>query len=246
MIFLPHGVLQQQVDGIIYNPGMMTYDGSTGYYEDLTVSFSGNKITVVARFNIASFSGGGIQRILNAVATGGNRFLLLAVSNDHATSTRRDKIQLFVQSTSNSTLVRVFSSSSLIDGQDNVLFVEYDGDAGTMELRVNGIDEQDTGNPEHLLIAGTAAIGGIEKITVGASSAPANFVDGKIGYLGYRDIGGLDYNDFMDGSNPKDIESTLTTVWGSTPLYWNQFGTMDDNKGSSGDMTANGTITGPS
>lgn len=225
----------------------MTFDGSTGYYSD-TYTSSGNKVTLVARFNRASFTGGGAESIgrANGDATSNlQRAHLRINSSDHATAGRRNKIQITVNNSSGPQICNLFSSSDLADSDDHVLFFEFDGDAGTAVFRVDGVDEDDTGNAERVApTAGTLASGATSEFFVGASEGTL-FYGGEIGYVGMRDIGGLDFNDFMTGSTPKQLDESSWTEWGAQPLYWNHEGLMTDNKGSAGDMTANGTITGP-
>lgn len=227
-----------------YDPGMMTFDGSTGYYSD-TYTSSGNKVTVVARFNRATFAGGTRERLCQFNAGGTARAALMIHSSDHATASRQNKLVFFSQNSAGTTIVALYSSSDLNDGQDHVVFCEFDADAGTAVFRVDGADEDDTGNAERIApTTGTLATGS-SSATVGAASGPSEFFGGDIGYFGMRDIGGLDFNDFMTGSTPKELDESGWTEWGAQPLYWNEFGEMDDNKGSAGNMTENGTITGP-
>ena len=47
----------------------------------------------------------------------------------------------------------------------------------------------------------------------------------------------------MDTSgNPKKLDESGWTEWGTQPLFWNEHGEMTNNKGSAGNMTKNGTI----
>ena len=54
---------------------------------------------------------------------------------------------------------------------------------------------------------------------------------------------GLDPEDFYTvESDVKQLDETTWAEWGTQPLFWNAHGFMEDNKGSAGDMTKNGTI----
>lgn len=46
---------------------------------------------------------------------------------------------------------------------------------------------------------------------------------------------------YSDGL-PKALDESSWTEWGAQPLFWNEHGQMDNNLGSAGNMTRNGTI----
>ena len=227
-------------ESLFYTPAMMQYDGSTGYYSKAQ-NFTGNKFTVVFRFNRAAFSGSGDERIIGTYPTGGWRFLVRIFGDAYATTTRRQKLSLLVSNTSATTICQIFSSITVDDGEDHIAFISYDGDAGTAVMLIDGVDVLDTGNAEHTLTTGTLpTTGGV--LEIGRQST--GYFSGQLGYLGYRDAYLTNWPDFMetDGS-PKPLDETNWTAWGgSQPLFWNEHGDLVNNKGSAGAMTRNGTI----
>ncbi len=223
---------------------MMQFDGSTGYYSKAYTA-SGNKVTCVARVNRASFSGGGQETIAQALSGGGGqRVRMLARASDHANTDERNDLVVIVQDDNPTDLCRLISTSALCDGEDHTIFFEFDGDAGTAIFEIDEANADDTGATNR--VAPSAGTLGASSPTflIGAAGGPTQFFGGNIGFVGMRDIGGLDPSDFMDGNLPKPIDETGWTEWGSQPLFWNRFGTMTDNKGSAGAMTANGSISG--
>lgn len=239
--YLPAG----KVTGAGYFPAAMDFDGSTGHYSKTSgVTFSGNKITFVVGFKIASFSGATRNyRVLNAAATGGHRGLLRIYSSDYSTTTARNKLSFYGQTSGGTVLFHVFSTADVNDGAWHTAHMDYDGDAGTATLYIDGADDLDTGNAEHVLTTGTLTTSPAA-FHVGADSDTANFTDGLIGFVGCGDTAGLTSSDLMqtDGT-PKPLDEATWTEWGAQPLFWHEAGKMDENLGSAGAMTKNGTIT---
>ena len=233
---------QQWTRDDFYKPAMMEFDGSTGYYNKTSVTTSGNVVTALVRFKVASKTAD--QYILAAASASGYRILLVLYASNHATAGRRNKLSMISHATGYAAKCRVFSTSELADGEEHLAFVEFDATNGTAVMVVDGVDELDTGNAEHTLTTGTIVVGAMT-FGVGADgSAGANPTDGEIGFAGYDDASGLSWSDFMDSNgNPKPLDESSWTEWGAQPLFWNEHGDMLDNKGSAGNMTRNGTIT---
>lgn len=230
--------------GVPYRPPMMLFDGSSGYYVDSSTSIPGSDFTFTTQFNLESFTGGGIKRLINFSGSGGNRLIVLAYASDHATTTRRDKIAAFVQNAGSDTLVLTFGINDDIDGEDHVLFFSFDGSAGDIQYFIDGVNADDTGNPERVVISGTPVNSG-GNFRIGASTVPADYWAGQIGFVGYSNDYLTNPLDFMDADGPKEIDESGWTEWGSQPLYWNKYGIMTDNQGSQTGVTKQGTITGP-
>ena len=228
----------------VYDPEMMTFNGSDSYYEKTGIATSGNKVSWVVKFNIASFTGGGIMRIAQARQLR-LRLLVYALSSDHATVTSRDKIAIIVQNSAGTTICNIFSVSDLVDGQDHVGLFSYDGDLGISTFVIDNIDETDAANPLHVLTTGTLETANIT-FTVGATAGGGDYVDGQIGYCGYSDVYLTDGDDWMNGNTPLSIDTHGWVQWKGEPRFWQQFSKMDESIGANGIMTANGTITGPS
>jgi hypothetical protein len=223
-----------------YTPAMMEFDGSTGYYNKASVSTSGNKIAVVGRFNCSSSTN--IQRVFDVHNGSYIRAAVSILDSDHATTDSRNKLQLFIQSSTGVLLCRVYSNVTVSDGVNLTFLISYDGDAGTAALYLDGVDALDTGNSLHTLIAGTVA-SGLSTMSVGASYAPAFYHVGDIGFIGHREAYLTNWSDFMDANgNPKALDESTWTEWGAQPLFWNEHGEMSNNLGSAGNMTKNGTI----
>lgn len=228
-----------------YNPDVMQYDGVTGYYNAVYAS-SGNKVTLVARFKRSTFTGGASEIIsrVNGPTAGVVRAQLALISNDHPTATRRSKVLAFSNIGAGGTACQLVSTNTFDDDEFHTVFYSYDGDTGTATLYIDGSDEIDLTNPEYVLGTATLDSGASSNAFVGAIETPNLYWGGDIGYLGYHDAYLTNWQDFMenDGS-PKQLDETGWTEWGSQPLFWNDVGKMDDNKGSAGNMTQNGTIT---
>ena len=87
---------------------------------------------------------------------------------------------------------------------------------------------------------------GAGSINIGSAGNETLFVTGDIGYVGYIDSYLTNPTDWYHPTNGlQEIDESGWTEFGSQPLAWNQYGTMTDNKGSSGNFTKVGTITGP-
>jgi hypothetical protein len=236
--YLPAG----KVTGTGYFPAMMEFDGSTGYYSKTGLTFAGNKFTVICRFILPTYSSdSGSDRIIGVQGGGGFRGLLITYGDTYATTTRRRKLSLLAQTSAGATICRIFSSSNIDDGLPHTVFAEFDADAGTAVLRIDGVDEIDTGNAEHTL--GTTGTLVTSAATAEVGRSTSDYWPGQISFLGWRDVGGLTWSDFMqtDGT-PKQLDESTWTEWGAQPLFWNPHGDMVNNLGSGGVMTKNGTI----
>ena len=246
MFTFPHGYMK---DGVVvpYAPGMMTY-GAGGYYTDTTVTTAGNKVTVVARFNIAAFTGGSNKYIFNHTNVSSSiRATAIVYSSDNATTEVRSKLLVIFRNSAGGDIGRFLSIDAVADGSDKLLWCAYDGDSGLGKFYINGVDADDTGYTGRALTTGTLTTGASHIMTVGGSnhvSGGNTFQGGKIGYFGIRDAYLTNPTDFYSGGI-KELDETGWTEWGAQPLFWNQYGTMTANAGSAGNMTANGTITGP-
>ncbi len=227
-----------------YHPAMMGFNGSTGYYNDASVSTTGNKITSIARFNIASFTGAGSVRIIGYVGDSTFwRLLVILYANDHATAELRQKIRLFIRDESNVTCLDVLSINTVTDGDLHTIFGAYDGDSGLLTFIIDGQDADDSGYSTRTLT--TAVLdAGTGQIGFGADYLGADIVNGDIGFIGVRDAYLTNWSDFMDpNGKPLPLDESGWTEWGSTqPRFWNEHADMENNLGSAGNMTRNGTI----
>lgn len=247
----PLGVLAQGAGAPTpYDPGMMTFDGSTGYYQKSGVVTAGNRVTVVLKINRSAFTGGGneIAFVLDG-PTGRQSTQIAVFASDHATTASRNKVRVFVENSAGSALCYIESDVDVVNSQDHLVFFSFNGDTGTAILYVDGFDADNATFASRVApTTGTLDTGASHKVTLGAYSTPHSYYGGEIGYFGHAvDRALTNPTDFYHPANGlQELDETTWTEWGgSSPQFWNQYGTMTDNKGSSGNMTANGTITGP-
>ena len=237
--------------GAVYDPGMMLFDGSTGYYgKTSVVAPTPNFVTCVFRFNVGPQAAGTSQLLINAEGNGPSKwaFLHIAVGDsDNANPDVRNKLFVFTKQFDGTILSRLVSNVTVTDNTNYVGFYAYNGDTAATIFRLNGLDVDDTGSAFRTTPITGSPNDGTGEISVGSENATAavKLFNGEIGYLGYRHAYLTNWSDFMDGSNPKELDEVTWTEWGAQPEFWNTFGTMTDNKGSGGNMTKNGTITGP-
>jgi hypothetical protein len=230
-----------------YTPAMMKFNGSTGYYSKTGITTAGNKVSVLIRLNIPSFTGTtAIQRPfwVSGPSVAGFRILFIVYSSDYAAiPALQNKFGAYAENAAGGTAFLILSSSVVADSSNHTILFAYDGDAGTAQLIIDGVDRDDTGSPTRVLGTATLKAGAATSCFVGADAGPANFVNGQIGFCGYRDAYLTNWSDFMqaDGS-PKALDESTWTEWGAQPFFWNEHGDMINNLGSSGAMTKNGTI----
>lgn len=233
--------LARTISGIIsavsYEPGMMTYDGSTGYYSK-SVASSGNALTTVFRIN--SVGSTSFQRLIEYA---NQKLVSYIFRNDHGSLP--GQLQFICYNTTGTNICNIMSENRFDDGADHIVFFAFDATAGTVILRIDGVDEEWGAYGGRVVTTGTLKTT-TENLFIGRQVASAaQYMDGDIGFCGIREAYLTNYGDFMDGSAPKELDESGWTEWGAQPIFWNQFGTMTDNKGSLGNMTKNGTITGP-
>lgn len=233
--------------GVIpYDPGMMTYDGSTGYYTD-GYTAAGNAVTCVFRINRDAFTGGSSEMVTDC-RNGSNqaRFSVQLWASDGPSGGdyRNGVLQIGVRDTVNTAICLVYTDVRLDDGADHTVFFAYDGTAGTVQLYVDGVDAEDGTAADRVLTTGTLNTGAFT-FRIG-NNLNGFYFGGQIGYFGYSNSYLTNPTDFHHPTNGlQELDESGWTEWGAQPLYWNQYGQMTDNRGSAGNMTANGTITGP-
>ena len=234
-----------------YNPGQMTYDGSTGFYRIQNLTTSGNKVTAIVRFNRSSFTGASSEYFLrvNGGSNAYQRPSILIISSDHANAEIRNKILISVKNSAGTIICQLLSTNDMNDGVDHLVFFAFDGDAGTAIFRIDGVDEDDTGYSGRVApTTGTLETSAVGDTSFGSAAYTSilNAYGGTMGYSGYREAYLTNYADFGTGAAPTELDESGWTEWGAQPNFWNEFGTMTLNQGSDGNMSVVGTITGPS
>jgi len=234
--------------GLIYKPGMMTFDGtSTSYYSDATVTTSGNKTSGVLRFKCDSFTGNtiGVVVAVRGVLTR-IRWNVVVGSSDYAADADiQDRIYVQVNNSANVAICKLVSNVDVCDGLEHMLFFAFDADLGTAVFIVDGNVADNTGWTNRVApTTGTLDAGAGEATISAVNITTHNFnFPGSVGSFGYDDSYVTNWSDFMDSTgNPKKLDESTWTEWGSQPLFWNPHGSMTDNRGSAGAMTENGTI----
>ena len=237
-----------KVTGAGYFPAMMQYDGSTGYYGS-TPAYTGNKVTVVARFKISSFTGNTLAAIQRAKA-GVSKYTRLYVyvgSSDNSNTDFRNKVICDVYNSTGTVICLLVSTVDVADGAEHTVMASFDGDLGIAQLIVDGVDVDDVSATSRVApTTGTLATGSTAHSVGSANNT--SLVHGSniaIGFCGYADAYLTNWSDFMDSTgNPIKQDEAIwgNSGWGSQPLFWNEHGDMVNNKGSAGAMTRNGTI----
>jgi hypothetical protein len=240
--FAAHGIISLVNEGEElltkrFTPAMMEFDGSTGYYVKTGITVSGNKTTMVGRFRRSSFTGGSAEYIGRYKASSYDRLAFFAFSNDHATPAKQDTISMVVINSAGAEVCRLMSPVGYLDGNEHTFMASFDGDAGTAQFIIDGVDVDDTGNTSRVApTTGTLQTTASTLHVGAANSTPTNTLGGEVGFFGVHDVYTTDWTQFMDAQgNPKNFD-------GSGWLFWNEHGYMEDNKGTAGDMTKNGTI----
>lgn len=231
-----------KVTGNAYTPAMMQLNGSSYWTGSRTTS--GSVETVLCRFKIPSFTGGGTVNLFEIAGPTHTRLGGVIRSSDHATAAERSKLILFSGNSSGTTIMRLTSLSVVADNLVHGLFIAFSGSSGAAVFKIDGVDADDTGATGRVApTSGTMDSGGASLFGVGCNRSGSNPMTGQIGYFGQRDAYLTNWSDFMqtDGS-PKELDESTWTEWGAQPLFWNEHGQLDNNLGSAGAMTRNGTI----
>jgi len=228
-----------------YHPAMMELDGSTSLYEITTLTTAGNLVTCVARFIAANETGGSSQYIyrLNGPTTDIRSSALIA-DNDHADTEARGKCRVRLTNNAGTVICDLISLASVVDGLPHTVFFAFDGDNGLATFYLDGVAADDTGWTNRVApTTGILDTGASSDAMVGTSGAGASLLNGEVGFFGHREAYLTNPLDFMDAKgNPLPLDESGWTEWGAQPLFWNEHGNMDNNLGSGGNMTVNGTI----
>lgn len=222
--------------GLIYNPPMMQFDGSTGYYSFGSATTSGNAFKVVAEFKSGSFTTSG-RRISSCVKTHGRYYLTIRPS-DYATASERGRLVATSYNDAGTIICQLISSMAINDDVPHTVFYAFDATAGTASFVIDGVNADDTGQANRVApTTGTLPVGATSTFGVGADSGGTSKLNGRVGFFGYRDSGSEVWSDLMDQyGNPKQTDFS---GW----LFGHFAGKMDESVGTAGVMTKNGTIT---
>ena len=236
--------------GVSQTP-MMTFNGSTGYYNKTSLTTSGNKVTVVARFKHPSFlTATTVARYIVDIRGANNRFRpSFVMQPSDAAAELQQKVIVYARNAAGTDLCKLLSTVVVTDDIEHLLFFSFDGDSGLATFIIDGLNADDTGYSARVAPTTGTLDSGTGEALVGTNQSPAagRYFDGDIGFFGYREAYLTNWSDFMEADGtPKEIDEIGWSQWGGQPLFWNKGGLMTDNAGSAGAMTKNGTITGPS
>jgi len=237
---LPVGILGS-VGGAVYDPGMMTFNGIDAYYSK-SFTAAGNLVTFILGTNIAPFTGG--YKWIGGIGNTSNRGELAIGPSDAANVDERNKLVCFVKNSAGTQVCRIISDVDIADSADHTALFAYNGTSGSATLIMDDSDADNASASSRVLTTGTLETGTVT-LAVGASHGGGAFVAGEIGYFGHDEQYLTNGSDFMTATGPKEIDESGWTEWGSQPLFWEAQGEMDAQEGSAGNMSVNGTITGP-
>lgn len=232
------------VPDLHYTPAMMQFNTDSDYYSKATVAVSGNKFTVVARFSLGALSGADYRTVLMCRSTY-DRFVMYQTGDAWVADARVNCLSVEIKNSTGTLLAKLPTpaGSYIADGA-HIMMLSFDGDAGTASWIIDGASAIDTGNAWYSAPTTGTVEGGTPTFVVANNLGASRGIDGgQIGFYGYRDAYLTNWNDFMDNNgNPKEIDTSTWTEWGAQPLLWNHHGNMENNLGSAGNMTRNGTI----
>lgn len=233
-------------NGPSYTPAMMEFDGSTGYYSHVGITTSGNKCTVVLRFAINQDASSGFEWLFSMQGpTNHPRCYIAYQGTGAASADDRDRLLVTMDNSAGTIIGRIYAAEGqFVDGQPHTMFVEIDGDAGTIEWVIDGQTIDDTTNPNRVApTTGTLDAGAGSDLGIGSTDTGSTLFPCQIGFVGYRDVGGLAWSDFMDARGyPKALDESTWAEWGAQPLLWNEHGEMTNNLGTLTSIVKNGTI----
>lgn len=227
-----------------YSPAAMFYS-SNSYFSRTSIATSGNKFTIIFRFLCDSFTGNTYgYPVIFEVSSATRVFNALVYSSDYSDTELQGKLQVHTENSSGDRVCGMLSSSVLCDGEFHTVFFSFDGDAGTAEFIVDGVDADDTGYTGRMAPTTGSLSNSSIYLNVGSRLGGLG-ITGAIGFFGMDDSGGLSWSDFMDSNGNPIKQDELTwsnSGFGSQPIFWNEHGEMSNNQGSAGNMTKNGTI----
>lgn len=233
-----------KVTGNAYTPAMMQYNGTNGYFSSPSSTRSGNKLTALIRFRASTQAGTSVRRIFYPRTLTSSRPIGMIDIGDisHADAGLANKVRVVVQNSAGTVICRLHSFTGWLDGAPHTLFFAFDGDAGTAIFKIGDQDATDAAALNHVAPTTGTLESGNFLLDVGGTSGELLHND-NIGFVGYSDTYRTNWSDLMqaDGS-PKAIDESSWTEWGAQPKFWNEHGQMDNNLGSAGNMTRNGTI----
>ena len=227
-----------------YYPSMLTFDGATSYYY-LERASSATALGIVLRVNVAPFTGASDIRPYDIRQGTGTTFQLLIrfYASDHADSELANKCHIICRNAANSTIVSLLTDVNICDSTDHLIVFTYEN-AGNAQLYVNGVNADDIGFSSRVLTADTLVtyVSGTGKYAIGGDTGGGSLLEGNIGYVGLIEAYITDPAIFGTDTAPTLIDEITWDEWGAQPLLWNEYGQMEDNKGSLANMTLNGTV----
>ena len=227
---------------VIYNPRSMVFDGTTGYYKITGLTETPSVLTCVVRFKCPPKAGESSRQVVEATGdSGGSAIGMVVLGADNAHSPNK----LYVDCATTTTLLyRTASKVVVADNQWHTVVLSFNS-AGQASFYIDGVDADDT--DYYIRVAPTAGtIAPITRYSLAAYANGGGWLNGAINYTGLHDVYIADPTVFDHPTNGlQELDEATWTEWTSQPLFWHDEGTMTANKGTAGNMTVYGTITGP-
>ena len=242
----PTGGTTNVASTITYNPGLLSYPGTSAFLTLNDTGWSGNKVTVVGRFRIEPFvtSSFDYEYISTVMSTSGGRAAqILAFASDAADVGSRNKIRFTTSDSSSTTVCNFLSKKELVDGKYHTFLYSYDGDNGTATLMIDGEDGDDTTYTGRVAPT-TGTLTTPTGFTIAGRFASTAFNTlAEFGFFGVDDQYLTNYFDFFDSNGypiKQDETNWANSGWGSQPLVFNENGDWRNNVGSLGNATCYG------
>jgi hypothetical protein len=234
-----------KIIGDAYTPAMMEFAGTDDFYNKTRTS-SGNLVTVMCRFKIASFTGTDNSPIGYTNSSWYRRVQININGSDHAQADQQNKLSVVCVNSANTVICELISNADVADGNLHTVFFSFDAGNGTVVFKVDGVDADNASATNRTApTTGTLANGATSEFAVGLGRDQDTSKDflGAIGFVGMADVYLTNWSDFFTANGyPKELDESGWTEWGSQPPIWQEHGDMVNNLGSDGAMTKTGTI----
>jgi len=227
-----------------YRPLSMKFDGVSGGYAK-EHNPSGQIVSAVGRFKVASFPGNGVRSIFidYGSAISNVRLHVFVCGNSRTITSESDCFGIHAHNSAGTTILFLFSTVKVADDRWHSFLVSWNATTGAAVFKVDGVDVDDVTQSGRVLTTGTMSTVAGSLILVGnnANVPTANQWPGALTHLGLTEIALSNWSSFFFPDNtPKRLDESTWTEFVGQPLVYHPFADLENNLGSIGSMRRRG------
>jgi hypothetical protein len=211
----------------------MRFNNSSGYYEKNPITISNAPVIFTLRFQIPTVAAFEPIVVMNFPAVA---FIDIFVPVTGVLFMR-------VYNSAGVQCCNVSTQARVDNNQMHYVYFEYRPATGAVIFIMDGLNVDWLGLPTRKANVATLTAAANCLIKVGYNNFAAAYWPANLGCFGFHQVSGPVWTDFMYANGlPKKLNISTWAEWTSQPRIWHESGKLDENRGTLGALTKNGTI----